>query len=128
MLQYGNAIVRTCYLLCGDLELAHHAAQRIFIRVQSHASVHEYTEPMLTILLRLTLSLCPCRAKTRCSANNGGLLSQMLALPPHIRKAAILCLYHSLSPHEAADLLHISERRMLRLLNYAREALSLRTT
>lgn len=109
MRRYGDALLRTCYLLCGDKRAAREATAAAFRDAFTHPSSRQIHGP-LPALLRLALARCPCRDRFEsCGLALG-------RLPPPERKAALLCLYHGLSPEEAAWVMDISPAAVETLL------------
>ena len=116
MRNYGDTILRTCYLLCGDLHEAHTIVQTVFFRAytdQSGVGVHR----TLVRLLRLTVLLCPCR--TARFAPTRDIACQVLRLPPQPRRAYLLCVYNDLTESEAAWVLNMTITAVRELLTTA---------
>ncbi len=111
MRDYGDTLLRTCYMLCGDIRTAREAVKAAF--AEAHRGMLTGERSDLSRLLRLALSRCPCRRLVR----RGIPLAQ---LPPPERKAALLCLYHGLSIDEAAWVLGITPDEMGALLERAK--------
>lgn len=120
MQRHGDAVLRTCCLLCGDLPQARWAAHAVFLAASAQpAAFMGLTErETLCRLLALTMRHCPCPALGRLLRRSVA-FSQLLFLPPLRRRIAVLCLYHDLSPAEAAAALDIDSQRAVRLLNQA---------
>lgn len=123
---YGDAVLRTCYLLCGELRIARPAAQRVFLRaaVCPEAWTGLSAGCALPGLLRICVRECPCRLFLLRPPQAAGPVSALLRLPPGERRAAVLCLYHGLSPADAARVLHTGERTVVRRLARARRRLA----
>lgn len=114
MRDYGDALLRTCYMLCGDMRMAREAVRAAF--AEAHRGMPSGGQSDLCRLLHLALSRCPCRRLP----GRGIPLAQ---LPPPERKAALLCLYHGLSIDEAAWVLRLSPDEMGALLERAKALL-----
>lgn len=99
----ADSILRSCYLLCGDLRLAHRYAQSVFI--SAYETEPECSSPHL-LLLEHMLRICPCRIILR-AQHVDPTVARLMRLSPPVRKAAILCLYHGLDEKNAASLLNI---------------------
>ena len=129
---YGDAILRTCYLLCGDLPKARHAARRVFIAAHERISAHpgRQIDSEFLFLLQIAMRLCPCRLRPERFASRKQPVSGILLLPPAYRRIAVLCLYHGLTAKDAAAVLNthpeLIARRLVRILKIM-EKLNLRT-
>jgi len=110
MRDYGDALLRTCYVLCGDTRAAREAVKACF--AEAYRGMPAGGSGDLCRLLRLALSRCPCRRLP-------GRGIPLAHLPPWERKAALLCLYHNLSIDEAAWVLGITPDEMGALLERA---------
>lgn len=120
MTSYGDVIIRTCYLLSGDLDTAHFVTQRVFTTAyEEMASFYSQREhAALPWLLRIALGTCPCR-EARPISRRSSLVDLIGALSPGERKAFLLCLYHELSVPEAAWILGQNEAHVRRQLQAA---------
>lgn len=112
MREYGDALLRTCYLLCGDLRASREAVTASFAAAYADMRFSHGGPSPLACLLRLAFDRCPCR---------GGVAARgvpLAKLPPSERKAALLCLYHGLTTEEAAWVMRLSpadaEKRLAR--------------
>lgn len=101
MREYGDALLRTCYLLCGDMRASRHAVEAAFADAFAEIGGRQGSSP-LPLLLRLALARCPCRGRVEAFGLSLG------KLPPPERKAALLCLYHGLTVEEAAWVMRTS--------------------
>jgi len=109
MTLYGDAIVKTCYLLCGDLPLARKTARQVFIAAHQQMEEHRIKQERghFIFLLRLVMRLCPCRLCVSRFSSRTQLVSRLLLLPPMNRRIAVLCLYHGFTAEDAASILNI---------------------
>lgn len=122
MERYGDAVLRTCCLLCGDLPQARRAARAVFASAQL-ANFSGLTERETRCrLLTLTARCCPCPAPGR-PLRRFAPFSQLLFLSPMPRRIAALCLYHGFSAAEAAAALGIDSQRAACLLEQVRAQL-----
>lgn len=121
MEQYGDEILRTCYLLCGDLPTARRKAQQVFLAAHAGhcAPPAPGTGDMFSSLLSLAIQICPCRFHPCRLLLRRHPVSRFLSLPPSMRRVALLCLYHGLSAQEAAQLLQIPTQKAERILRTA---------
>ncbi len=114
MRDYGDALLRTCYMLCGDMRTARKAVKAAF--AEAYRGMPAGGQNALCCLLRLALSCCPCRRFV-------GRSVPLAHLPPPERRAALLCLYHGLSIDEAAWVLRLSPDAVSALLERAKALL-----
>lgn len=123
MNQYGDDILKTCYLLCGDLIEARQIARKVFIH--AYDDMHEYlsknTLPAFCFLLSISMKICPCRLRPERIFWRCNTVSYFLFLPPLERRAAILCLYHNLNTVLASQILRIPEERIGQILSSAKK-------
>lgn len=102
MREYGDALLRTCYLLCGDMRASREVVTASFAAAYADMRFSHGGPSALACLLRLAFDRCPCRGS---GAARGVPLAK---LPPPERKAALLCLYHGLTAEEAAWVMRTS--------------------
>ena len=123
----GDALLRTCYLLCGDLEAARGIARRAFVQAWAKRNALPVFDERaaLLILLREAMHLCPCDQAHPLPFACRDFIARLRALAPEPRQVALLCLYHGLSAQEAAQVLGREEARVLGDLRRARELLGL---
>lgn len=121
MQEYGDSVLRTCYLLCGDLFRARVAAQKVFItaynNIDSICASKDHS--VYAALLCITMRQCPCPLLPHRYLMQTFPVSRMLSLSPSVRRVAVLCVYHSFSVCEAAWILGISEKHVRHRLNSA---------
>lgn len=117
MREYGDALLRTCFLLCGNLHTSREAVAASFTAAYSGMRFSRGGRSPLACLLRLAFDRCPCRD----SVVVRGVALAGLPLPE--RKAALLCLYHGLPLNEAAWVLRLSSAETKALLERARAQL-----
>ena len=121
----GDALLRTCYLLCGDLSVARQATRQAFVNTapKLNASSVFDDHALLLALLREAFRLCPCRSMHSVPFSRRDVAFQFRQLPPNLRRVALLCLYHGLNTEEAAYVLRCEETRVHRDLSRAKELL-----
>ena len=127
MRREGDALLRTCYLLCGDRREARDVARQAFAQAWAKRSPSLWTDEHAArlVLLREAMRLCPCRKAHLLPFARRGIVPRLRRLPPDARRAALLCLHHGLSASDAADVLGREEALVLRDLRRARELLNL---
>ena len=121
----GDALLRTCYLLCGDLKAARRIARRAFAQAWAKRSALPAFDERaaLLVLLREAMRLCPCEQAQPLPFARRDFIARLRALAPEPRQVTLLCLYHGLSAREAAQVLGREEARVLSDLRRARELL-----
>lgn len=120
MRRQGDVVLRCCLLLCGDPDTAHACARRTFVEWFDAPEAPGHGE--LARLLRVALRECP--APPLAPRETRSMPGRFWALPPPLRRAAVLHLYAGLSVQETAWALGISPERALRLIERAREGLT----
>lgn len=115
---YGDAVLRSCCLLCGDLPRARRAAREVFLSAQPADFDGLTGRETLCGLLALTVRHCPCPAPG--GPRRFSSFPHLLSLSPMQRRVAVLCWYHNLSAVEAARCLALDVRQVERLLAQVR--------
>ena len=125
MRREGDALLRTCYLLCGDVSVARGIAKQAFASAWSELALLPACDERtaVLVLLRKAMRLCPCRGASLFPCARRGIVPRLQALPSGLRRVALLCLYHDLTPSEAALVLSRDETLILRDLRRARKLL-----
>lgn len=123
MNQYGDDILKTSYLLCGDLIEARQISRKVFIYAFGHMDEYfsKNTLPAFCFLLSISMRICPCHLRPERILWHRNTVSCILSLPPLERRVAILCLYHNLNTFWASQILCIPENRISHILSSARE-------
>lgn len=125
MSQYGDDILKTCYLLCGDLIEARIIARQVFYHAFNQMNTYLTRETVTAhdFLLSIAMRLCPCRLLPGRMIERSNAVSRFLSIPPAQRRVAVLCLYHGKSLSAASHILRIPEAKTLRLLTSAKRFL-----
>ena len=123
----GDALLRTCYLLCGDLPMARRIARWAFTDAWMKRNAPPVLDEhaALLSLLREAMRLCPCRKALILPFSRRDAALRLRRLPPNPRCAALLCLYHGLSAQDAARVLERDEALVLRDLHRALKLLNI---
>ena len=121
----GDAVLRSCILLCGHPNHARQAARRVFMLAAAEPAMPQPLGRGETPrrLLALVMRHCPCPLLPPRPQDCAPPLSGFLALPPAQRRVAVLCCYHGLTAADAASLLRMPTAAAARHLARARRRL-----
>lgn len=141
--EYGNSILRMCYLYLKDFQLAEDVTQETFIIVYKKLDTFQNKSSMKTWIMSIAINLCKNQMRThwfkRIPLENfseisskdeyGKLLdettisAEIMKLPTKYREVILLYYYQELSVKEISRVLSLKETTVLQRLRRARERL-----
>lgn len=141
--EYGDSILRMCYLYLKDYHLAEDVVQETFIQVYNHYDSFRQKSSVRTWIIQIAINLCKNQMRTKwfslgkesefpllssTEAYDGILDRERLItaignLKPDYREAILLFYYQELSVREIAQLLKKKENTVKQRLKRAREQL-----
>lgn len=142
MEQYGNRLLRFCYLNMGDVQLAEDAVQETFIK--AYSKYHTFRGDCSEISWLCAVAINCCRDIRRSKwfrnesgrspeelpetgeefkANDDTLINEVMNLPRRYREVILLHYYQGISLREIAQTQSISESTLSTRLKRAREKL-----
>lgn len=143
MNQYGNSVLRMCYVYLKDYQLAEDAAQETFIRVYQHYEEFHNRSSVKTWIIQIAINLCKNQMRTHWWKNRfhqemievetSGyydsfldrqmVLMEISKLSVKYREVILLYYYQELTILEIADVLGEKESTIKARLVRAREKL-----
>ena len=142
MHEYGDGLLRTCYLYLKDYQLAEDAVQETFIKAMKSYELFEHKSSEKTWLMRIAINCCKNVMRTkwfRTRQNNlenhmnginddpindflekDSVSSVIMALNADDRQIIVLYYYQELSVKEIAIIIGKSENTTMQRLNRAR--------
>ena len=142
MHEYGDGLLRTCYLYLKDYQLAEDAVQETFIKAMKSYELFEHKSSENTWLMRIAINCCKNVMRTnwfRTRQNNlenhmnginddpindflekDSVSSAIMALNADDRQIIVLYYYQELSVKEIAIIIGKSENTTMQRLNRAR--------
>lgn len=141
--QYGNSVLRMCYLYLKDYHLAEDVTQETFIQVYEKYGTFENRASIKTWIMQIAINRCKNQMRTqwfkRESLNvipeiavndfydeifkKGTLLSEIMKLPIKYREVILLYYYQELSVKEISIVLNVKTTTIMQRLKRAREQL-----
>ena len=112
---YGDALLRTCYLYLKDYHLAEDAVQETLIKAMKHYGGFRHHSDEKTWLTRIAINCC----KNMKSCVSQGIMQ----LDPDDREILILFYYQELTLKEIASVIGRSENASMQRLSRARKRL-----
>lgn len=141
--EYGDSVLRMCYVYLRDYQLAEDVAQETFIRVYQHYGEFQNQSSIKTWILRIAINLCKNQMRThwwKCRSGKEILeidtdeyydsfldrqmvLLEISKLAPKYKEVILLYYYQELSIGEIAHLLNEKESTIKARLVRARKQL-----
>lgn len=141
--QYGNSILRMCYMYLKDYQLAEDVTQETFLQVWNKYETFENKSSEKTWITRIAINLCKncMRASwfkrisieelpeifendsSEMILNKGTISLKIMKLPQKYREVILLYYYQELSVKEISAVLNQKETTILQRLKRARECL-----
>lgn len=141
--QYGNSVLRMCYLYVKDYQLAEDITQETFLRVYEKYDTFENRSSEKTWIMSIAVNLCKNCMRTRwfrsvspgvipeteskdvyeSLVNKNAVSAEIMKLSPKYREVILLYYYQQLSVKEIACVLNQKETTVLQRLKRAREYL-----
>ena len=141
--QYGNSILRMCYMYLKDYQLAEDVTQETFLQVWNKYETFENKSSEKTWITRIAINLCKncMRASwfkrisieelpeifendsSEMVLNKGTISLKIMKLPQKYREVILLYYYQELSVKEISAVLNQKETTILQRLKRARECL-----
>lgn len=141
--EYGDSILRMCYLYLKDYHLAEDIVQETFIQVYSHYDGFRQQSSVKTWIIQIAINLCKNQMRTKwfsmgrtdefpvlsCTENYDGILqheqliTEIGRLKPDYREVILLFYYQELTVREIARLLGKKESTVKQRLKRARTQL-----
>ena len=141
--QYQTALLRFCYLYLKDQEQARDAVQETFFKAYRNWQSFRGDSGEKTWLMSIVLNTCHDMRKTAWfrhvdrrvtpddlppasvpfTAEEEGLITQVMQLPPKLREVILLYYYQAMNVNEIAETLGISHSSVSERLNRARRKL-----
>ena len=126
--EYGDAVLRTCYLYLADRALAEDALQDTFIKVWRGMDGRRNESSAKTWILRIAINTCKDYKRTAwlkhvdrsravedlpppagdTTEESRALFLDVMRLPAKYKQVILLYHFHNLTMAEAAEILHIS--------------------
>ena len=141
--QYGNSVLRMCYLYVKDYHFAEDITQETFLRVYEKYNTFENRSEEKTWIIRIAINLCKNHMRTHWfkdvslgdqaeTATTDGIDEYLdknlisggiMQLPPKYREVILLYYYQELTVKEISHVLNQKESTVLQRLRRAREKL-----
>lgn len=136
--EYGNELLRMCYLYLHDLQLAEDAVQETFIRVYEKWQDYRGDAAEKTWIIRIAINTCISMRRKRWfrdsrlsgeprqeaavwdAYSDDTVIRSIQSLKPALRKVVIMFYYQQMKTKEIAQCLGISESAVSVRLNRAR--------
>lgn len=141
MTQYEREILRTCYVLLQDRQLAEDAVQETFLKAYLHLENFRGESDEKTWLMRIAINVCNDQRRSRwfrftdrrvtpemlpddhCTFHDSALADAVLRLPHKQKQAVLLYYYHGMTLEETAAALGIRPASVSLRLKRARAQL-----
>lgn len=141
---YKNSILRTCYMILKDYQLAEDATQDVFVRVYCKLNTFKAKSDIKTWITRIAINVCKSKMRTRAysetinsetvivhsqnkdehKTENKLIISEsVMRLPKDLREVTVLFYYQELKQKEIAKMLKIPETTVAYRLRKAKEQL-----
>ncbi len=141
--EYGNSVMRMCYLYLKDYQLAEDVTQETFIKVYEKISTLQNRAALKTWIISIAINLCknqlrthwfkmitlehfpevPCKDEYSSLLEKSVISAEIMKLQPKYREVILLYYYQELSVKEIAHILNAKETTILQRLKRAREKL-----
>ncbi len=143
MNEYGDSVLRMCYVYLKDYQLAEDMAQETFIKVYQHYEEFQNRSSVKTWILKIAINLCRNQMRTHwwkyrseqelletgaeeyydSSLDSQVILAEIAKLPVKYREVILLYYYQELAILEIANLLNEKESTIKARLVRARKKL-----
>lgn len=143
--QYGDSLLRMCFLYLRDMRLAEDAVQDTFIKVYQHYVTFRGNSSEKTWIMRIAINVCKnylrsswwkridytaaldqIPAAEAVQLEDDSLLVMIMSLPAKYREVILLYYYQELKIREIAVVLQLKESTVSVRLKRAREKLRIR--
>lgn len=141
--EYGNSVLRMCYLYLKDYQLAEDVTQETFIKVYEKIDTFRHDASIKTWIMSIAINLCKNQMRThwfrRTSLEhfpelaskdiygeilkNNVISMEIMRLQPKYREIILLYYYQELSVKEISTVLGMKEATVLQRMKRAREQL-----
>lgn len=141
--EFGNSILRMCYLYLKDYQLAEDVTQETFIKVYEKIGTFRHNSSVKTWIMSIAINLCKNQMRTHwfkrtaleyfpdltAKDSYGEIIEknavsvEIMRLQPKYREVILLYYYQELSVKEIASVLCIKEATVLQRMKRAREQL-----
>lgn len=141
--EYGNSVLRMCYLYLKDYQLAEDVTQETFIKVYEKIDTFRHDASIKTWIMSIAINLCKNQMRThwfkRTSLEhfpelatkdvygeilkNNVISMEIMRLQPKYREIILLYYYQELSVKEISTILGMKEATVLQRMKRAREQL-----
>jgi len=141
--EYGNNLLRMCYLYLHDVQLAEDALQDTYIRVYQNWNQFNGSSSEKTWITRIAINVCKSHLRSRWYKNllhrselkqetfqedrikDDTVMQEILKLRPKYREVILLFYYQEMKAKEIASILGITESAVTVRLSRAREQLKI---
>lgn len=141
--EYGDSVLRMCYLYLKDYQLAEDVAQETFLKVYEKIETFRYDASIKTWIISIAINLCKNQMRThwfkRTSLEytseptakdiyekvlmNTSISMEIMRLKPKYKEVILLYYYQELSVKEISNILGMKEATVLQRMKRAREQL-----